>query len=233
MYRFLMSWFLLCCSQMMIVAQEDKEMVKSGETSFRVSCFGEWEGEDLYVNLGREGQKKQKMKKLDLFDMGLSPIMKHTAGKPVQIYRQLVSDGEISYQTAYRIPIPQTVKKPLILFLPQGKKVFFKVFDLSAKNFPFGSCQVVNFSRGKFKIAMNKELRQLDSGKIQLFSPVKQEKERSWFRVMDLKSKTIVFSSMMTRRKSKRTIVFLVSKVDAQGRSVVIARTMEDYISEP
>ena len=214
--------FLLLISPVCSLAQE--RQADSQKPTFRVVCFGNWAGEELFVEQKKRGEES-KIVKLELYDMGYSPALTFKPGKKVAILRK-TSDPEKPYEIAHQIAISEKVHSPLILFVPLSEeKVRFKVFDLDPKVFPYGSCQVMNFSKKDFMLALNKDVRKITPNKVHSYPAIRQLKLRTWFRIADAKSKDLVFSSMLTRRQQKRSIVFIVGLENDK----VIVKTLEDY----
>lgn len=231
MIKWLMICSGLCLSSFPALAQVEaveliEERAEQGP-SLRVTCLGEWNGKELYLKLPKP-KKGKKMIKVDIMNLGYSASIKFDRSKPVQFFEKTLDD-EQPYKSVLKVKIPAKVKQPLILLVPTSKKVLHRVFDIHPSTFPFGSCQVVNFSRKELRIALDKDQRRLKKMKSAMFQPYKGEKKSAWFRIADAESKKMVFTTMMMRRSSKRVLIFLVEGAYQQGRVEMKTKMLVDF----
>ena len=130
------------------------------------------------------------------------------------------------------VTVPSGIQQPLVLLISQGEKVIYRVFDIDLKKFPFGSCKVVNFSKKRLHVLMDKDSQELKSGKQHLFAEVKEKQVRAWLRIVDSDDKKVIFSSMMMRRAQKRLIIFIIDD-SAEGSGGVKTRVLVDFKPAP
>lgn len=201
--------------------------LKSG---LRVTCLGDWKGEELFIKDSKKGSHNG-MRKVDILDRGYSPMMEYKQKEPIQFF--LKTDEEKKpYALALSVKVPEGVLQPLVLLVSEDGKMLYKVFDIDPKKFPFGSCKIVNFSKKTISILMNKDGKRLKPGEQCLYPAPKEQQERAAFQMADLDKKKLIFSTMMIRRAHKRIIIFLVNDTE-KGEGRIKPRVLVDFKPAP
>jgi len=207
-------------------AQGDLPPVKK-KTTYRVCCLGDWTKGDIYSKTDKRGAKPA-YKKLDVMDMGYSADTPFKRAKPIKFYK-LTDDEETPYQEVHSVIIPQGIKTPLILLIPTKDKLLHRVYDIDPTVFPYGSFQMVNFSKMNLKVGIDDDIRPLKPKASQQFAPLKAKKKAAWLRIADAQTNAYVFTSMIMRRQAKRVIVFIVNSAKADGTQSVKTRMLVDF----
>ena len=192
---------------------------------YKVSCFGDWKLGEVFVQKGRT---QEDVVELEIMNMGYSARMPYKLDKPVR-FLQKTEDEKNPYKVLLEVKIPAEYKQPLILLVPEGKKLKYKIFEIDPSVFPYGACQLVNFSGLKLQVALNKDNRNLSPGGAQMFAPIDQNREKAWLRIGDVGTKKLIFSSMMMRRAQKRMLVFLINDKGQDGSKQVKTRMLIDF----
>lgn len=208
-------------------SENDREY--RGKT-FKVVCWGEWTKEDLYIGRPRKS-REGRMTKVSILNMRQSKAYPYKSGEPVVFYKQ-TDDEKKPYEKVISVTIPQTCSEPLIMLVLKKKKVEHMVYDLDAKQFPYGSFRVVNFSPLELRTIVGKDKFILKPKSDRTVIPNSSGKPKAVPCRVAVKSKNktkVVYSSMLMNRPYKRHMLFFYPTKDEVGRTVFRSRSLVDF----
>lgn len=205
------------------------EDISPGST-FKIASWSEWVGDDLYIR-GPKGSKKMKnMVKIDIMNFRYSADYIYKKHIPITFFKKTES-AEKPYTPIYKITIPITYKKPLILLIKSKKKINHVLYDLNDPKFQFGSYKIVNFTNTPLRVKFGSNKFTLQPKDSTSYTPKGNEKRAVGCKVGIMKESKfkIVYSNMLMRRPHKRMIMFFYSSKDQAGRSIIKSRSLVDF----
>ena len=211
----------------------DGKQVSKG-ASVRLCVWGDWKGKELFIKkIKRSDSSEEKYLKVDLLNMGYSPIISFNRKKLLKLCSREEIDGELVFRPFLQIKIPSTIKVPLVLLFPDKKGgATYRIFDLDPAKFPYGGYQIVNLSKLPLLAKLDKKGVKLKPGSAHQLKGGSKDGQKMWLRVVTASGKNknkLVYSSMLKNRKAKRMFLFFHPSNKKRGVSVGV-KTLIDYV---
>lgn len=233
----LLYYFLFGLISVVQAQESDQNSGDEGpKRTFSVTCWGEWDGPELFVK--EEGQRdaEGKWHKLALADLAISPPLPFEKGSQITLYQQLEgqegTDDE-AFKVFARFKVPSTVRMPLLVLFKSGKKIQGKIFDLSPDRFPGGSYVFVNLGAKPLQIELNNKKFNLKPGQEHLVRGRIKKNQRVQIRANAMNDEgklTNRYSSMLINRPNKRMVMFFFPTTNQAGLETISCRSVVDFV---
>lgn len=205
----------------------------------RFTVWGDWAGKELYLKKpGTDSKPDDGYLKLALLDLGYSTGFPFSRAKPIELCTQTEKDGEPVWQTLLNVGITAEVRESLVMIFPKGDgkgAPEYRVFDLDASTFSYGSYQLVNLTESRLLARLDEKEILLRPGAHGHFKGTEASTLNVWLRVAAEgkdKSAHVAYSSMMKNRSDKRMFMFFHAS-DASPDTPIDVRTLVDFAPPP